>query len=374
MIHAVETRERCAATLLAAVDRISHLTAFLGLDGFVDKIIHVVDKRDGAESFQRLPTISKFAERIAAAAGHSTNIEVITERTKLGGNGPILANALASFGLKVTYLGALGYPNIHPVFHEFARRAEVYTIAQPGQTDAFEFEDGKLMFGKMVSLNEITWPNIQARFGRNKFWNKFNSADLVGFVNWTMIPFMSDIWAALLDEFRDQPNPTRRTIFFDLADPQKRTAKDVTRALEFVAAFEKHFDVILGMNEKEAREIATVLGLQADGHSREALCGLAVELNRRLPLSTLVIHPVTYALAVSDGKVDMANGPCIARPVITTGAGDHFNAGFCLGKLLGFDNELSVLTGVTTSGFYVGSAQSPSVNDLVKMLRDWPSQ
>src|SRR5439155_25528727 len=174
MIHAAETHERCAATLLAAGDRVTHLTAFLGLDGFVDKIIHVVDQRDGAQSFQRLSTISKFAERIAAAAGRSTNIEVVTERTKLGGNGPILANALASFGIKVTYLGALGYPNIHPVFHDFARRAEVCTIAQPGQTDAFEFEDGKLMFGKMVSLNEITWTNVQTRFGRNKFWEKFN--------------------------------------------------------------------------------------------------------------------------------------------------------------------------------------------------------
>src|SRR4030095_10951872 len=187
MIHAPETRERCAATLLAAVDRISHLTAFLGLDGFVDKIIHVVDKRDGAESFQRLPTISKFAERIAAAAGHSTNIEVITERTKLGGNGPILANALASFGLKVTYLGALGYPNLHPVFADFAKRAEVHSIAEPGYTDALEFEDGKIMLGKHQSLNQMNWENIKSRFGAEKFSTHFAGADLIGFVNWTML-------------------------------------------------------------------------------------------------------------------------------------------------------------------------------------------
>jgi sugar/nucleoside kinase (ribokinase family) len=65
-------------------------------------------------------------------------------------------------------------------------------------------------------------------------------------------------------------------------------------------------------------------------------------------------------------------GPFTSKPLITTGAGDHFNAGFCLAKLLGLDNELSLLTGVTTSGFYVRTAKSPGVADLVEMLRNWP--
>jgi sugar/nucleoside kinase (ribokinase family) len=57
-----------------------------------------------------------------------------------------------------------------------------------------------------------------------------------------------------------------------------------------------------------------------------------------------------------------------------TGAGDHFNAGFCLGKLLGFDNSTSVLVGVSTSGYYVRTGQSPTVPDLVGMLQNWPQQ
>ncbi len=69
----------------------------------------------------------------------------------------------------------------------------------------------------------------------------------------------------------------------------------------------------------------------------------------------------------------MVEGPFIAKPLITTGAGDHFNSGFCLGKLLGLDNELCVLTGVTTSGFYVRTGQSPSIADLAMMLRNWPT-
>src|SRR5580658_2749934 len=168
-----EVRAQCAQTLLAQQDRAAHLSAFVGLDGFVDEILHVVDKRENAEVYQRLPSIAKLAERLAAAAGKSTNIELVNQITKLGGNGPIMANALASFGMKVTYLGILGYPNLHPVFADFAKKAEVHSIAEPGATDALEFEDGKIMVGKHSSLKEVTWENIKSRFGRDRFAEQF---------------------------------------------------------------------------------------------------------------------------------------------------------------------------------------------------------
>src|SRR5208283_5298443 len=93
-----------------------------------------------------------------------------------------------------------GWPNLHPVFADFARRAEVHSIAEPGATDALEFEDGKIMLGKHSSLKEVNWENIQARYGREKFAAKLNSADLVAFVNWTMLTGMSDLWESILRE------------------------------------------------------------------------------------------------------------------------------------------------------------------------------
>jgi sugar/nucleoside kinase (ribokinase family) len=372
MTQPEEFREQTAARLLANVDRASRMRAFVGLDGFVDEIIRVVDKRDHAESFQRLTTISKLAERLAAAAGKSTNIELVTERIKLGGNGPIMANALARLGIKVTYVGALGYPHLHPVFNEFARRAEVHSIAEAGHTDALEFEDGKLMLGKTAHFNELTWENIQRRYGRDKFIDNFSTADLVGFVNWTMIPYMSDLWDSLLREFCPAVPGHRRKVFFDLADPEKRSPKDIARALELILGFEKYFEVILGLNEKEAHEIGEALGLKAAAPSRDGLAALSAEIQKRLPVDTLVVHPVTYALAVSAGQVMLVEGPYVEKPLITTGAGDHFNSGFCLGKLIGLDNAACVLAGVTTSGFYVRTGHSPFIEDLAKMLRDWP--
>jgi len=369
-----EFREQCAAKLLTLIEPASRLHAFVGLDGFVDEIIHVVDKRDDAENYHRLPTIAALGDRIVNAAGKSTNIEMVVQRTKLGGNGPIMANALARLGIKVVYVGALGYPIMHPVFNEFARRAEVHSISEPGRTDALEFQDGKVMLTKSVQLNEITWQNVQARFGRDKFIEKFSTADLVAFVNWTMIPYMSDLWASLLAEFCPNPRGARRKIFFDLADPEKRTGKDIARALELITRFEKFFDVILGLNEKEAYEVGKVLGLNTAVRTREGLQTLALDIHRQVAVNTLVVHPVTYALAVSGGELSGVDGPYVEKPLITTGAGDHFNSGFCLGKLLGFGTAASVLMGVTTSGYYVRNAQSPTIEGLVEMLRDWPTR
>jgi len=371
-MNSPQLRQECADKLLAAESRAGQLTAFVGVDGFVDEIIHAVDKRESAEKFDRIRTMTQFAQRIAAAAGKSTNIELATQQIKLGGNGPIMANALAGLGLKVTYLGSLGYPNIHPVFNEFAARVETYSIADACHTDALEFEDAKLLLGKMTPIKDITWANIKARFGGEKFSAKFGQSDLVGFVNWTMVTHMSDLWESLLSELCPALTGPRRKIFFDLADPEKRTNADISRALDLIGRFEKYFDVILGLNEKEAFEVAKVMGLQAKEDSPDELLALAREMSQRLRINTLVIHPVTYALAVSRDDAQIVEGPYIGTPMITTGAGDHFNSGFCLGKLLGFKNAMCVLTGVTTSGYYVRTAQSPSIRQLAEMMKSWP--
>jgi hypothetical protein len=369
-----ELRAHGADKLQAATTQVSGFNAFLGLDGFVDEILHVVDKRESADKYQRLTTITKYADRLAAAAGKSTNVEMVKQLTKLGGNGPIMANALASFGMKVCYLGNLGFPSLHPVFADFAKQAEVYSIAEPGYTDALEFEDGKIICGKHSSLREVNWASIKARFGHDKFAAKVQSADFVAFVNWTMLTCMNEMWSAILKEVCPGLTGPRRKLFFDLADPEKRTRADILQALSLITQFEQHFDAILGLNEKEAYEVGGHLGFNISERSPEGLLKLATQIRERIAINTVVVHPVSFALAVSAGDAAIVEGPFTPKPLITTGAGDHFNAGFCLGKLLGFDNAHSVLTGVTTSGFYVRSAKSPSVADLVSLLRNWPAK
>ncbi|MEY3545963.1 MAG: hypothetical protein RLZZ313_324 [Verrucomicrobiota bacterium] len=372
MQNTPEFRASVASRLAAAAALVPSLTAFVGLDGFVDEILHVVDKRYDAVRFDRIPTIAAYAQRLAAAAGRSTNVELVNVLTKLGGNGPIMANALASLGIGVTYVGSLGWPALHPVFESFAARAEVHTISEPGFTDALEFEDGKLMVGKHYTLKQIHWDNLCQRYGKEKFAAKFESSSLVAFVNWTMLPHMSAIWESLQAELMPTLQGPRRKMFFDLADPEKRTAEDIRHALDLILKFQSRFDVILGLNEKEAYEIAGVLGMDPSPRDWKGLAELSVAIQQRIPVDTLVVHPVAYALAVSGGVASVVEGPVCKKPKITTGAGDHFNSGFCLGKLLGLDNAASVLCGVCTSGHYVRTAESPNVEALVALMLHYP--
>ena len=372
LMNISDLRKHTALALESHTGKLSALSAFIGLDGFVDEIIHAVDVRTSVDSFSAIPTLAALGHRIAEAAGKSANLELVTVRTKLGGNGPIMANALATLGLQVTYVGGLGYPNLHPVFEDFSRKATVHSIAPPGHTDAIEFMDGKLMLGKHTPLAEIHWANLQARLGRDFFQQHLAQSSLVGFVNWTMIPFMSEIWESLLTELCPKLEGQRRFIFFDLADPQKRPPADIRHAMDLITRFQKHFKVILGLNENEAEEVGAVLGFQRPTADAAGLAVLTQQLFDTLKIDSLVVHPVSYAVAVTKEHLDTIAGPIIRKPVITTGAGDHFNSAFCLGKLLDLSNAACILTGVTASGYYVRTGNSPTLENLAEMMRTWP--
>jgi sugar/nucleoside kinase (ribokinase family) len=365
------TREQiCELTsrklLSATASQIPSIHATVGLDGFVDEIIEVVDKRHAHDRYDSIDSIEELARKFAGAAGQSGNYELVVKQMKLGGNGPIMANALACLGVSVTYIGNLGYPNIHPVFAEFAKRTRVISVGEPAHTDALEFADGKLMLGKLTPLNDVNWDNLVSRVGREQLKQLMSNSQLIGMVNWTMLPHMSRIWAKLLDEAIPNRERHARKLFIDLADPEKRTAGDVLDALKLLTRFQDQVDVILGLNLKESAEIADVLGLPGACDPEGAIEQTAGAIRDALKLSCVVIHPRRGAAAATELHTARFDGPFVKQPKISTGAGDHFNAGFCLGAVLGMSLEESLCCGCATSGYYVRTADSPTAPQLAE--------
>lgn len=370
------TREQIAELtskkLAAAAAGLGTMGATVGLDGFVDEIITVVDKRLDNDHFEAIKTIDQFGRKILNAAGQSSNYELVVKQMKLGGNGPIMANALASIGMAVTYIGNLGYPTVHPVFQEFAKRATVISIGEPGHTNALEFDDGKIMLGNVAPMNDVSWDNIISRLGRDKLVQLLGGSKLIGMVNWTMLPHMSRIWAKMLDNVIPNGERHSRKLFIDLADPEKRTHDDILDALRLLTRFQDQVDVILGLNLKESVEIADVLGLPGQRDPEAAIEENARAIRQKLNLACVVIHPRRGAAAATADHSARFEGPFVQQPKISTGAGDHFNAGFCLGRVLGFSLEESLCTGVATSGYYVRSAESPSAAQLAEFIAKLP--
>ena len=362
-----------AEGLRLASPKLPSMRAVLGFDGFVDEIIAVVDKRHDPDHYEPVESIAAMARKILGASGTSSNYELIVERRKLGGNGPIMANALASLGLDVTYIGNLGYPDVHPVFRDFAAKANVISIAEPGHTDALEFSDGKLMLGKLQSLGDVNWGNLSERVGKPELSRMMGGAILIGMLNWTMLPRMGEIWDKLLEEILPAVPKAGRTLFIDLADPEKRTRDDLRAALATVGRFQEHADVILGLNLKEAIQVAEVLNLP-DRADREATIEEdAAAIRRALGLGCVVIHPRKAAAAATEHESARFPGPFVQAPRISTGAGDHFNAGFCLGRIIGLDLEESLCAGVASSGYYVRTAKSAGSLDLAAFIDELPS-
>ncbi len=362
-----DKRRKAAALLKEKGAMLAEFPALVGFDGFVDEIIRVVDKRSSTESYSTMSQMSAFAERIHKAAGKSTNIELIVQETKLGGNGPIMANALSRLSVPVTYIGCLGFPNLHPVFRDFSTNAQVYSISEPGSTDALEFDDGKIMLGKHNALRDVTYENIIARIGAETFQKIWDASRFLGIVNWTMLVRMTDIWKRLLSvHCGNVDRSENRVVFFDLADPEKRDFDDIAECLTVISKFSRQYKVILGCNEKESLELAKVLEINVqDLETRAAL------MREKLAIDLCVIHPVKFAVAASASETAHVDGRFVESPKISTGAGDHFNAGFCIAELLDGDLESALLTGVSTSGFYVRNAASPTLQDLAVFLNEW---
>jgi len=371
-----------AERLIGSRAQLLKYNGLVGFDGFIDTIFEVVDQRQTATKYNSFTSIKGFSKRVADAAGKSANFEVVPVMEKIGGNGPIMAFALSTLGAPVDYVGMLGFPERHDVFEELAKRARVHSVAEPGFTSAFEFSDGKLMFGEHSSVHEVSWENLKKRVTEyNKMHSKdskdkntgfqtlWEKADFVAMVNWTMLPHMSAIWKKILSEFKPGKDAKRKVIFIDLADPAKRLDADLLAALKIVGEFQAHNDVILGLNESEANHVARVMRIKKVVKNPKGYASLAGAIREKLGLHTVVVHPTSYAAGADAEGETFVNGPYTAKPKISTGAGDHFNAGFVIGRLLGLSLAHSMQLAVANSGYYVRHASSPNREQLVRFLQ-----
>ena len=343
-------------------------SALVGFDGFIDELNYVVEKKINDDEFIKVKTISDFGKKISSAAGLSLNIEFHTFKKKLGGNGPIMASALLSQDVKITYIGALGEKSIDDIYKNFVQQCEnVFSLADPGHTDALEFDDGKLMLGKMSNLSKVNWNELLRHTNPDKISSILKNVDLIAFTNWTMITKMDSFFeefSRILKNINHSPY-----IFIDLADPSKRRHEEISQVLKQISEMQNSGKVILGLNAKESGIIAQLLNIKSDNFVLRAS-----EIKKSLNIEMVVIHPREGAAVSYKEKEYWVEGPFCENPLYSTGAGDNFNAGFCSGLLSGLDPKESLLTGVYTSGFYVRKGYSPTRDELINFFKDYNLQ
>ena len=344
----------------------------VGFDGFIDTIADAVSERISARPGDYVPvrTIADFGARIAASAGRSTNIELRRREVRGGGNGPLLGGALASLGVDVTLIGALGLPDdaasIDPAFEEIAALcARVVSIAPAARTDALEFVDGKVMFNWPASLDAINADTLAASVPRLPALCA--RVDVIATVNWTNTAALGSIWRLLREHAVPAEDPPM--LFVDLSDPARRCDDDLRGALDEL----RHFPAVtLGLNTAEAERLGALTGAapaSLDPGDRDALAGAASGLRAATGLDAVAIH--THAAAAAADRSGVADlwTRFTDRPAISTGAGDHFNGGLLAARLLGMPLDECLACGCDAATRFVRTGRRPSRGDLIAELR-----
>jgi len=341
--------------------------ATLGFDGFIDTIARIIRQKHTHKSHSFFNKIKDFGKYIIEKEGSSFSLESEEQLSKLGGNMPIMANALANLGVQVSAIGAMGYPRIHPVFDELSTKGILYSFADPGLSTAYEFKDGKILIADFYELNSHGWESIKERIGIDNLIKVYQECDLISIVNWSEIDSSTDIWKGLLqDVFPRYINPGNKQLsFFDLSDCSKRSKESIEEALDLLKAFSMYTKPVLGLNRNEAQIIYKLMFRKTPEKNFSIV---AEEIFKKLNIDTVLLHSTKEAHVVNANGTFHAESFFVKNPKLSTGAGDNFNSGYCAARLINLDAQSSLSFAHAVSGYYVKEGRSPILEDIIAML------
>jgi len=369
-----QTEANSTKDITALIKSPAHFSAVLsskkattGFDGFIDTIARIIRQKHTHKSNSFFNKIKEFGKYIVDKEGSSFSLESEELLSKLGGNMPIMSNALANLGVQVSAIGAMGYPRIHPIFDELSRKSILYSFADPGLSTAYEFKDGKIMIADFYELNAHGWESIKERIGGDNLIKIYQECDLISIVNWSEIDASTNIWKGLLqDVFPRYINPGNKQIsFFDLSDCSKRNKQSIEEAIDLLKEFSQFTKLVLGLNRNEAQIIYKVLYKKTPGKD---LASIGERIFEKLNCDTVLLHSPKEAFAVSSSGTSTAKSFFVKDPKLSTGAGDNFNSGYSAARLMELDQQSALIFASAVSGFYVREGKSPDFEDVIGML------
>jgi hypothetical protein len=348
--------------------------AFIGLDGYRDRIIRPL-KKQLKDEVQYFETIRDFSSYCSEAAGKSAQIELITQEIKLGGNAPIFAFAMSALGTPVVCLGNFGALQTVEVFEPLTKICETISLGDPAETIALEFNDGKLILSELSALKNLTWNDVKTKATISKLKSAMDSSHLIALVDWCNLNHATEIWKGIRDEIIPSLSKKERIFFFDLADPSKKPFDEIQEAMKCIAGFKPFGKVILGLNENETVKLYhAMLNQPFDMPLSSGLENICMDLFAQLDIDLLLTHPIDRCLLTSKNGTVTVPGRVVSKPKISTGGGDNLNSGFCFGLIQGLSFEESAVLGMASSGAYVQNGNSPGIKVLVDYLKVWESE
>jgi len=223
------------------------------------------------------------------------------------------------------------------------------------------------MFSAVRPLADFTPTLVERALGDGAYAAACARAKVIALTDWTLFPQMTAVWRLLQEKVYSQLSH-RPSFLFDLVDPSSRSEADIRAMMEALPGFESAGPVVLGLNGNEANILARLVGIPEAGDDPAETLAVAQALRLRLGISEVMIHRIKFAVTAAAGGSATIPGPYCAQPKKSTGAGDRFNAGFCLGLLLGLDAWGRLAAGCACSGFFVRNARSATLAELAEFV------
>ncbi len=131
--------------------------------------------------------------------------------------------------------------------------------------------------------------------------------------------------------------------------------------------FSRYTRVILSLNKNETR---CIHGIFYQNAATDNLLEMGKNIFENLGIEALLLHSPKQAMAINREGTFSCDTFFVPHPKLSTGAGDHFNAGFTAGQLLNSGMVSSLILANAVSAFYVETGISPQLKDVVNFLEE----
>ncbi len=352
--------------------RLNRKKVFAGFDGYIDLLYSVVQKETGGEK-QIYRHSREFAQSLLETSGKSSEYEILLKSRRVGGNAPLMSIGMAAMGVSVCCAGAFEEQTVRKIKGvpgSVAKNLKLYSAGNPAVTIALEFEDCKYMLADCKALQDITYKKLEEKIGKKELGKKILEADLIAAVNWAALPGLKGILEKYIFSKEAVENYVEglssKWLFLDLSDIRKKEADELQAYFCTIAQAARHtgFRTCLSLNENELRVLADKLGIAETSEEQ-----MLQEIRAFIKIEEVILHAMEKSVYCSDGTIEEVPKKICRHPVITTGAGDNFNAGVCVGKLLEFPPRVQIEMGNSAAEYYVTYGHSGNLEDILNWKR-----
>lgn len=337
----------------------------IGFDGYADEIFRVVKERTPGMDPVFYDDMAEFGKKVMEAAGRNTELELVRQDVRFGGNGPLMAGYMADLGCQVTCVGL--FEEARGIFRTLQEKCCCVSIGETNTCSALEFHNGKVMFGNLYGSG-LTWEELKRRAGLKRLIGTVRECDLVGITNWSAFRYMNDILTGLKTEVfpygvsgkeEDICEGRRKILFFDLSDLSAKSQEECVVLAGLLRRFKGCFQVVLSLNKNECCLLAEKLLGRKEG------CENAGRLVQDyLGIHMTVLHTREKSCCFTEGEMVEEKTDVIVKPVTSTGAGDHFNGAFCEALLMGKNAKAALKRGNAAASWYMKKGRGPGLHEL----------